>query len=161
MANTRVGEVVGCGRRDCFLRFCSAFFLERSLWSACCWEGVSWPFLVTWSLFSSYLVLSLPSWAWFICVFPALILSRVVHLVFSQGQQQGWFAGLSFHWGFSVRPAPVWAVRGSGKKVGPRGAFSRNEYTQDTRNILVVGIQVLQTHRPLYGISARMDTFSK
>lgn len=43
----------------------------------------------------------------------------------------------------------------------PRGAFSRNEYTQDTGNILVVGIQVLQTHRPHYGISTRMDTFSK
>lgn len=55
------------------------------------------------------------------------------------------------------------SVGGQGlrEEGGPRGAFSRNEYTQDTRDILVVGIQVLQTHRPLYGISARMDTFSK
>lgn len=55
------------------------------------------------------------------------------------------------------------SVGGQGlrEEGGPRGAFSRNEYTQDTLIILVVGIQVLQTHRPLYGISTRMDRFSK
>lgn len=38
---------------------------------------------------------------------------------------------------------------------GPRGAVSRNEYTQDTLNRLVSEIQVLQTHRVLYGIPTR------
>lgn len=51
--------------------------------------------------------------------------------------------------------------QGLREEGGPRGAFSRNEYTQDSLNILVMGIQVLETHRPLYGISTRMDRFSK
>lgn len=55
------------------------------------------------------------------------------------------------------------SVGGQGlrEEGGPRGAFSKNEYTQDTLNILVLGIQVLQIHRPLNGISTRMNRFSK